>query len=838
MTNDETRAVALQLLNADSEDEVIELLTEHGFWTNGDAWRLVGDRDGNFATIGNQQSRPEAALVEKIINSVDARLMNECLLRGISPTSAAAPSTIRHAVSLFFENREPADELGGTLQGWSQPKRLEQSQFITLAVTGAKPEAGNPCITIADQGEGQTPNTMPDTFLSIDRNNKLRIPFVQGKFNMGGTGALKFCGRHSLQLIITRRNPSIVEPGQQTDSLADRWGFTVVRRDRPANGAGHVRNSVFRYLAPISNSSAPNKRQVLSFESDRLPLMPEKNRPYARLLRWGSAVKLFEYDISGFGSHVLRKNGLLSRLELLLPNIALPVRVHECRRYKGDEARSFDNTLVGTTARLEENRGDNLEDGYPASLNFTVHGEPMTARIYAFKAGRAETYRTSEGIVFVINGQTHGAIPKTFFGRKKVKMSRLANSLLVIVDCSRLSVGVREDLFMNSRDRLSNGEMRIAVEEALQRLISDHPGLRELRERRRSEDVAARLQDSRPLEDVLRSLLKSSPALSQLFLLGQRLSQPRRAGRSGESRRNGGGPDAGGGEFRGRRHPTFFRFFQKTEGDTLVRKVEHGRRCRIRFETDVENDYFGRASLPGHYDLRVLDGPLQGSILDHSLTLHNGIANWQIALPDRALAIGDQLTVQCAIRDDVMIAPFLNIARLEVIPRSDRPSDSGDRTTRRGAGTSAQGKKPGHHADPSRSGNSTPAGIQMPDIVKVQEDDENWCTHEFDAKTACKVIEDADGDIEQERSIYTFYINVDNVFLINEMKSAASDVLLIRAKFTYANVLVGLALIHEDRNRRDGERAHDSGIGAEETLESQVARVTRALGPFLVPMID
>ena len=28
-----------------------------------------------------------------------------------------------------------------------------------------------------------------DTFLSLNKNNKLRIPFVQGKFNMGGTGA-------------------------------------------------------------------------------------------------------------------------------------------------------------------------------------------------------------------------------------------------------------------------------------------------------------------------------------------------------------------------------------------------------------------------------------------------------------------------------------------------------------------------------------------------------------------------------------------------------------------------------------------------------------------------
>ena len=48
---------------------------------------------------------------------------------------------------------------------------------------------------------------MPDTFLSLDKSNKLRIPFVQGKFNMGGTGVFEFCGPNGLQLIVTRRNP-------------------------------------------------------------------------------------------------------------------------------------------------------------------------------------------------------------------------------------------------------------------------------------------------------------------------------------------------------------------------------------------------------------------------------------------------------------------------------------------------------------------------------------------------------------------------------------------------------------------------------------------------------
>lgn len=839
MTKEQAKKLALGLLNADSEAEAIEVLKASGFWDKPDAWRLVGDPDGNFATIGSQQSRPEAALVEKIVNSVDARLMNECLVRGIDPTSDAAPPSIRHAVSRFFENREPKGELGGTLQGWSQSRQLEQAQFITLAVTGAMPRSGDPCITIVDSGEGQTPAMIPNTFLSIDRNNKLKILFVQGKFNMGGTGALRFCGQNSLQLIITRRNPEIVSKRKEKDPTQSQWGFTIVRRERPIVGAGHVKNSVFSYLAPVGSESSPNRGQVLAFDADALPLMPDRNKAYAREIAWGSAIKLYEYDMKGFRSHVLMKGGLLSRLELLLPSIALPVRVHECREYKGVEARSFANSLVGTTARLEENRGDNLEPDFPASVPLTVRGEQMIAQIYAFKADKAESYRTNEGIIFVINGQTHGSIPKTFFERSRVKMSRLAKSLLVVVECSNVSVGAREDLFMNSRDRLSNKEIRKAIEEELEDLISRHPGLRELRERRRSEEIKERLQDSRPLEDVIGSILKSSPTLARLFLLGQRLSQPHRANETGGANGSSGGPEPGSGEFQGRKHPTFFRFFKRHDGETLVRNAELGRRCRIKFETDVENDYFSRADLPGHYHVELLEGTIEGADLDHSLTLHNGVANWSINLPEDDLNSGDELTVQCTVTDDVIASPFVSIAKLKVVEKSESPgSKPGRRQSRKGTGSTGAGGTGESPDDNQDEGEKTPGGIQMPVIVEVHENDDNWQRHGFDEKTACKVLEDAVGDEDDERSMYTFYVNVDNLFLKTDMKGAANDVAVMKAKFVYGNVLVGLALVHDHRNRHNGSGRESDEAGVEETIEAVVERTTRAMGPFLVPMID
>lgn len=71
------KKLCLELVYADSEEQVVAILDAAGFWDDKCVWRLYGDRENNFSTIGNQQNRPDAALVEKLINSVDARRHQE-----------------------------------------------------------------------------------------------------------------------------------------------------------------------------------------------------------------------------------------------------------------------------------------------------------------------------------------------------------------------------------------------------------------------------------------------------------------------------------------------------------------------------------------------------------------------------------------------------------------------------------------------------------------------------------------------------------------------------------------------------------------------------------------
>lgn len=830
--NERNKRLALALLHADSEDEVITILKKAGYWDDRRCWRLYGDKEGNFAQAGNQQSLPEAAFVEKIINCVDSRLMNACLAAGINPEGDDAPTSVRDAVAMFFENRRATDNEAGTLINWQKTKRTDESRSITVAATGDKPTPGRRskkmCLTIVDQGEGQSADRLPRTILSLNAKNKQRIRFVQGKFNMGGSGALRFCGEDGIQLVISRRSPVLAAKEAGSDSTIYQWAVTVVRREEPSNKTGEPIHSEFTYLAPVNAETRPRKGDILSFDAETLPLMPLHDDPYCREIPWGTAIKLYEYETSVGQSNILMKDGLLFALERLLPEVALPIRLHECRGYKGVKERSFETTVSGLVVRLEDGKGDNLEESFPISVRVSAGGMNMTARIYAFKEDRAETYLKDEGVIFMINGQAHGNIPKSIFTRpKSVNLPRLRDSLLVLTDCSSLTARQREDLFMSSRDRLSKKPIRYQLEEEIEQLLKNNPALRSLQQKRREQDVESKLSDERPLEEVLSKVLRSSPTLNSLFLRGQRLSKPFASGAGG----TGSGPNGTGDEqkpFRGNRHPTYFRFEKLDYGTTLKRNCETGRRVRITFTTDVENDYFDRATDRGFFELEPIGTTSDIAPPDFSVSLEDGYAHLNLALPDEA-NVGDTLTLQATVLDPTLLEPFTNIVQLKIAPKQNHTSGNGENRKRKGGGTGSE---------------ASIHGIALPKVIPVEEGDEHWRRHHFNHHTACYVIsEGVDGD--ESRIEHVFYINLDNDSLKTEMKYSKQDPRLLQAKFKYGNVLLGLAMLHEEETRHRQER-NGAQLRPDETqngedrrsVQDNIRDVSSALAPVLIPMID
>ena len=780
----------MDLLHADTEDEVISILRQRGYWDDETVWKPFGDIEGNFSTMGNQTSKPEAALVEKLVNSVDAVLMGECWQAGMLPDSPDAPQTISEAVAEFFAGgRNRADTMGDVAR-WDRRKRREVADRITLAATG---ERQNVSFTIVDSGEGQSPNSMPQTLLSLNQGNKVNVQFVQGKFNMGGTGALRFCGRYNLQLIISRRNPSI-SAYQSDDASVGQWGFTIVRRENPT---GQRKISMYTYLSPTPEG-------VLRLATDELLLFPRGNRAYARAARWGTAIKLYEYQMPR-KSHVLRRDGLLQRLDLLLPRPALPIRLHECRNYAGGPG-SFDTNLNGITVRLDDDRSENLEAGFPASNPIAVRGYQLPASIYAFKRGKADNYKNTEGILFAVNGQTQGFLLQHFFRRKAVNLDRLHESLLAIVDCTGLSGRLREDLFMNSRDRMEEGELLKEIEDELEISLRSHQGLRDLRQQRVQEDAAAKLQDSKPFRETLEVIIRKSPAIARLFSGSGSLPNPFRPVNA-----------PGAKPYTGKRHPTVFKFRDMVYGEELARTTPKNMRSRISFTTDVVNDYFDRREFPGSFLLHPSDLPTYGLVPNHSLNLNNGVATLNLKLPEGA-AEGQSYSYRLVVQDDTLIFPFENRFTVTVGPHQTSSGGNGTRPPR-----PQQGPDIG----------TAPSGLDIPQPNHVFKPD--WSQYGFNEYSALKVVDDSDNEANPS---YSYYINMDNIYLQSELKASKENLDLIRARWEFGMMLVALALLRPGGNGRDADRSSATESESEPLPQDEVYKVTAAIAPVLLPLIE
>jgi hypothetical protein len=757
------KQLCLQLAKSESEDEVINILRNAGYWNNQSNWRFYGNIENNFSTIGNQQSLPESAIVEKLINSVDALFMRECLRNKIDPTSKKAPENIVEALERFFGISQ------GSLYNATISQRKALSENISFIATGRKDV---PNYEIIDLGEGQTPRKMPGTFLSLAGSNKLRITFVQGKFNMGGTGVLQFAGHNNLQLIITKRDPQIAI--SESDDTKDCWGFTIVRREDPKEGR---RSSAYTYL--VINGNIP------SFKADFLPLLPgDYPNPYGKPMKWGTFIKLYDYQIPGYKSPIFFD--LYNRICLLLPKIALPVRFFE--RRAGYTGHTMETTMNGLSVRLHEDRRTNLEDGFPSSSSLSVAGENMACQIFAFKKGQSEKYRKDEGVIFAVNGQTHGFIPTTFFNRRSVGMSYLADSILVVVDCSNISGRNREDLFMNSRDRLRSGELKDQIENKLEELLSHHAGLQELREKRRREELQSKLEDSKPLKEVLEDLVKKSPALAALLSPGMKLKTPFNLRMTGEQK-----------EFVGNEFPTYF----KLQLDQ-VKNCPLNRKFRVQYETDASNDYFERDKMPGKFMLTYRGKDSR----DYLLNLWSGIATLTVSLPTDIQA-GDEIEYQSVVTDDTQINPFTAIFKVKVLEEAKPPE-----------GRPGMRKQP--PSDTKGDKREAASLLSLPQVIEVHKD--NWADHKFNDFSALDV-KDSGADS------YDFFVNMDNINLLTEIKARSEiNARLLQDQYKYALVLIGMAMLKEASARRE-----ETGVtySAKEVFE-----VTSKLSIILLPMIS
>lgn len=807
------------LMLVDDEDVVVEILKEEGLWDDTRLWRYYGDDELNWNRAGNQQIRSDFALNEKLVNTIDSRLMLECMLQGIAPDAPEAPRSIRDGVSRLIE-KSSAEKLkvtGGRVEDWPPAYRTEIAKDQSVFVTGKNTKSFS--VNVADLGEGQTPEAFPDTLLSLGKNNKIRVSFVQGKFGQGSTGALRFCGERRLQLIISKRHPGlignpVVSSRYPVDESDDCWGFTIVRRE----GEGmNVRSPFYSYLAPLGANENERKGRVLRFRSATLPIFPEGDHGFQREVEHGTLVKLYNYKLRK-GSHILLRDGLRGQVDLLLTQPALPLRFHECRSHMRSE-REQAETMSGLYARLSGRRGqENLEDVKPETIAINVAGHDLPARIFAFKPGKSGTYRKSEGVIFAINGQTQGYMKASFFSRPKLGLQKIAKDLLVVLDCSAFSAIEQDDLFMPSRDRLvEDNELAAEIEEKLEEALKEHPGLRLLKNQRATLDTEEKLADNKPLEETLNRVLKNSPTLSRIFAKGMRLPNAKRPEHVKPTLEL----------FNGKAHPSYFRFLGKEQDFELLRSVHLGRRARLTFETDAEDYYFDRKIDPGKLEVFRVRDDGESLLTSYVRYLSDGRCNILLDLPKDSV-VGDVLELSIVVTDPVIGHRFDNRAKLSVL--AEAPSEPGSKKRRKNPGDPSKGEVEGN------------TGIAMPSVHWVSDAQENWPTY-FSTPDDCLTIfqeeDEIDGKDGKTETRYEFYLNESNRALQLELRESRMEPSAVKKQFEVGIVLIGLALIHDEQQRRNDREWQDRDLDEDEnSLTQRAAAFTRAIAPVILPMIQ
>lgn len=643
------------LLEAESEDEVISALNSRGLLQAPDRWRYLGNMPNNQSVVHGQQSTPTAALVEKFTNGLDAILLRRCKANGVDPRSGAAPLTMGNAVELYF----------GELADITKIRTLAEEHLVLYA-TGSK---SRPCLSLYDAGEGQLAENFPATFCSLiygsgDGSYKGAIPFVQGRFNMGGTGVLPFCSdRYKLQLIVSR------VPAEVAKTTGHEWAFTVfcffASKQKPS----------WMYLVG-------SDQQVLTADTNPLGLVPklaaksgEVCAPRERLVSSGTLIKMYDYKAPR--SNICGEQ--FKKLQEYLLRPALPLRMIECRDgYKAN--------VMGVTVwdRFGSWGQSKLESGFEDGASISIKldsGETIPAEVRVFKATKEvndDEDQPQTGLRALINGQSHAKRDAQFFRTKAVDKEHIAGSMLVTLDCTELGQDARNALFMSNRETFREDPLLLELFKKLQKELHDHEGLDDLNRKRYEEKIKNAVDDEQGIS-ALEELLSTDPTLADLFgsmISGKVAAKTATDGAGGTIK---GLPEP----FKGLDFPTFIR--RRDNATTAELQIPRGETSRVSFLTDVKNNYFTRRKYRGVCEF----------IGDFEPTFHlfNGHLTFMYSV-DKHMAVGARLSTGVQITDKQGSGPFKLILNVTVAPEKEgvEPTEK----------TESKPKEPKAQAGPSR----------------------------------------------------------------------------------------------------------------------------------------
>ena len=787
--------IHFRLLHADSEGEVDEIIASDHVLSDASNWYPIDGRDTNFNVVTNQASTGSKALTELCTNMVDAVLMKHAYERRIELAGNDAPQSVIAGVRDLV--RLPGAR-SGILAQVDDARYLREfaEENLVIGVTGGTRRDQPLCFTFIDNGEGQHPHDFEETFLSLSKGNKSDIPFVQGKYNMGSSGVLTYCGRRWYKLIISRRYDQSGE-----------WGWTLVRR-RPGDGM------------PVAEYFKPGG--IPSFQASLLhPMNLSSGKPDDKVhVSAGTIVKLYNYNLESAASFRNIREALNENLvSTVLPFRLMDYRYRPDTRRGGRRAMGVDERpLNGMEFLLLRRDGDDIsedreyEPGSEQFIGTIEHPELGHISVRAIVLGRElpgwlRSPRNTSRVFHAVNGQVQFKQNRAYLSQT-CRFPGLKDRIVVIVDASDLSESAHNDVWKGDRENIRRTAVGQLYMEEVTSLVRSSEYLKQLQQRLAREETERLTQESQV--ELFQNLVDSDPSIAQLLPGGSLVTLPGYIGR------DDGQPD----EWQGKYSPTFLDLIGRSVRQDGAEIAIKGQR-RLAFRTDAVNDYLTRPENRGRVFTSGLDGKFS-----YTSSLRDGRLTINFTTQSDKVVIDDTLSFSVYLLDDAMPEPVTENVVLKVV-EVRTPTPPGP---------------PPHNPNGEEEDEETIEGRALPPSVWLTKDgriigDDNTEVWPGD-------FTDQDGgDVRELGDLSVYRINYDNAhfrrFLDSERNDLNKKVITEQYRIAMLILMMGLDYAYSQMEQSDVKSELEEHIDEIRRLSAQgAATVVMSIAKTLPAIVN
>ena len=763
-----TTDLCLSLLRCESEQAASQIVDDLPI---GVTWHPIDRRETNFNVVTNQASTGAKALTELCTNMVDAILLKHASEKGIDPTGPDAPQSVTDAVRILVELRGARRGILAEVDDPSDLRKYAAGNLV-IAVTGERERSAKPCFTFVDAGEGQAPENFEDTFLSLSSGRKKDIPFVQGKYNMGSSGVLSYCGRRWYKLILSRRH-----------DRSSAWAWTLVRR-RPGD------------VTPIAEYLKIDGVIPTITDETIAPTVLRNGQPDEALRRsTGTIIKVFSYEFGTATNFRTVREALNENLvSTVLPFRLMDYRAAPDQARGGRRALGIDErTISGMDFQLRRHIDDPEDDddtergGDPLHIADIAHPDLGRIRITAVPLHRElpgwlKQGRNNNRVYHHVNGQVQFKQGRGFISQQ-CKLGALKDRAVIIVDASEMSEAAHNDVWKGDRETIRETEIGNLYVAEIRSAIRNSQTLKQLQERIAREEIDHIAEEVQ--SELFQSVVDVDPHIAQILPDGNLVSLPG-AGTSG-----GGSSD----DFKGLRSPTFVSLIGRTLREHGIDVPRRGTR-RVRFATDAENAWLTRPEDAGSVSL---EGPAS-SLFSLSASLLDGSLAVTLAHVDQSGSPDVHFSASLVLIDPTMVESVSEEIEIRLIDeRKPQPSGRGGRRKKRGDDDDSEPNSNGRGLPPTqwltRDGRNI-RGIET----------RRWPT-DID-------FSEQDGGIAEELGEQMLYlINYDNAhlqrFLITERNESIKRILIEQYRLSMLVLMMGF----EDAYRRGTREEEKTRLG-------------------------